>query len=67
MAVALVGGALANKPQNGGNAWTRLAWLLGLRRLGFAVYFAEQIAPEAWRRPNWERAIADARRKEGGQ
>jgi len=28
---------------------------------------AEQIAPEAWRRPNWERAIADARRKEGGQ
>jgi hypothetical protein len=28
---------------------------------------AEQIAPEAWRRPNWERAIADARRKEGGR
>jgi hypothetical protein len=47
MAVALVGGALANKPHNGGNAWTRLTWLLGLRRLGFDVYFAEQIAPEA--------------------
>ena len=28
---------------------------------------AEEIAPEAWRRPNWERAIADARRKEGGR
>jgi hypothetical protein len=47
MAVALVGGALANKSFNGGNAWTRLAWLLGLRRLGFDAYFAEQIAPEA--------------------
>jgi hypothetical protein len=27
---------------------------------------ASTIAPEPWRRPNWERAIADARRKEGG-
>jgi Bifunctional DNA primase/polymerase, N-terminal len=27
---------------------------------------AATIAPEPWRRPNWERAIADARRKEGG-
>ena len=28
---------------------------------------AEEIAPEASRRPNWERAIADAKRKEGGR
>lgn len=28
---------------------------------------AEQIAPEPWRRPNWERAIADAKRKAGGR
>src|SRR5262245_49392025 len=40
---AIVGGALANKPGNGGNAWTRLQWLLGLRRLGFRPYLIEQI------------------------
>jgi len=28
---------------------------------------AATIAPESWRRPNWERAIADARAKEGGR
>src|SRR4051812_16162682 len=49
---AVVAGALANKPSNGGNAWTRLAWLLGLRRLGLDVSFVERI----------ERASADARR-----
>jgi hypothetical protein len=38
-----VSGALANKPGNGGNAWARLSWLLGFRRLGFDVYFVEQI------------------------
>ena len=43
MTTAIVGGALANKPGNGGNAWTRLQWLLGLRRLGFRTYFIEQI------------------------
>ena len=44
MSIAIVSGALANKPANGGNAWTRLQWVLGLRRLGFEVYFVEQIA-----------------------
>lgn len=43
MATAIVGGALANKPRNGGEAWVRLSWALGLRRLGFDVWFAEQI------------------------
>lgn len=43
MATAIVSGALANKPFNGGEAWVRLAWVLGLRRLGLDVYFAEQI------------------------
>ena len=28
---------------------------------------ATQIAPEPWRRPNWQRAIADARAREGGR
>lgn len=45
-AIAIVGGALANKPLNGGEAWVRLSWVLGLRRLGFRVFFVEEIARE---------------------
>ena len=45
MRTLIVSGALANKPFNGGEAWVRLSWALGLRRLGFAVYFVEQIDP----------------------
>ena len=41
---AIVSGALANKPWNGGNAWTRLSFILGLRRLGFEVVFIEQLS-----------------------
>lgn len=40
---AIVSGALANKPGNGGEAWVRLSWVLGLRRLGFDAYLVEQI------------------------
>jgi hypothetical protein len=43
--VAIVAGAMANKHQNGGEAWARLNWVLGLRRLGYDVYFVEQIDP----------------------
>lgn len=43
MAVAIVAGALANKPDNGGEAWVRLSWVLGLRRLGFDVHFIERL------------------------
>lgn len=46
MAIAIVGGALANKPHNGGEAWVRLSWTLGLRRLGFDAYLVEQLASE---------------------
>jgi hypothetical protein len=42
----IVAGPLANKPLNGGEAWVRLNWLLGLRRLGYDVCLAEEIAPE---------------------
>jgi hypothetical protein len=45
--VVLVAGALANKPFQGGEAWVRLSWALGLRRLGFDVVFVEQIDPDA--------------------
>ncbi|HSC21994.1 MAG TPA: hypothetical protein VLC07_09720 [Solirubrobacterales bacterium] len=44
MAVAIVAGALANKPGSGGEAWVRLSWILGLRRLGFDVFFVERLA-----------------------
>ncbi len=43
-AIAVVAGALASKPRNGGEAWVRLSWLLGLRRLGFDVVFVEEMA-----------------------
>jgi hypothetical protein len=45
MTTVIVGGALANKPGNGGEAWVRLSWVLGFRRLGFEVWLVEQIAP----------------------
>jgi hypothetical protein len=47
MPTAIVSGALANKPFNGGEAWVRLSWILGLARLGFDVHFVEQISSEA--------------------
>jgi len=43
MRTVIISGALANKPFNGGNAWTRLSWILGFQRLGFDVIFVEQI------------------------
>jgi hypothetical protein len=45
MPAALVAGALAVKPGNGGNAWTRLSFARGLERLGFEVCFVEQLEP----------------------
>jgi len=43
MATVVVSGALANKPWNGGEAWVRLSWLLGFRKLGFDVHFVEEV------------------------
>src|SRR6059058_73457 len=43
MAIAVVAGALANKPDSGGEAWVRLSWTLGLRRLGWDVWFVERL------------------------
>ena len=43
--IVVVSGALANRPANGGGAWTRVSWAVGLARLGCDVYFVEQIAP----------------------
>jgi hypothetical protein len=42
-ASVVVCGALANKAGNGGEAWVRLSWVLGLDRLGHDVFFVEHI------------------------
>ena len=47
MTSVVVGGAIANKYRNGGEAWVRLSWIRGLQRLGCDVGFAEQIDPAA--------------------
>ncbi len=44
MTTVFVAGALANKSGKGGEAWVRLSWVLGLRRLGLDVVFVEQIS-----------------------
>jgi hypothetical protein len=46
MTTVFVGGALANRCSNGGGAWVRLNWILGLRRLGCKVVFVEEIRRE---------------------
>ena len=43
----IVSGAMANKAGQGGEAWVRLNWVLGLRKLGFDVLFVEQLSPGA--------------------
>ncbi len=43
MDTLVVSGAIANRHLNSGGAWVRLSWVLGLRRLGFDVWFVEQI------------------------
>jgi hypothetical protein len=43
MSTIIVSGAVANKPSSGGEAWVRLSWVLGLRRLGHDVCLVEQI------------------------
>jgi hypothetical protein len=46
LASIVVAGALAAKPGNGGEAWVRLSWVLGLRRLGFDAWLLEEVDAE---------------------
>ena len=62
MAIAIVSGALANKHLNGGNAWSRLSWALGLERLGYRVYLVEQIDPTPASTRWCRRGVRDFRR-----
>ncbi|MFM2294134.1 MAG: hypothetical protein RLZZ350_547, partial [Verrucomicrobiota bacterium] len=41
--LVIVSGALATKPGNGGNAWSRMSWARGFERLGCKVWFIEQL------------------------
>ena len=45
----VVAGALASKPGNGGEAWVRLTWAVGLAELGLAVHLVEivDLTPDA--------------------
>jgi hypothetical protein len=45
LASIVVAGALAAKPGNGGEAWVRLSWVLGLRRLGYDAWLVEETGP----------------------
>jgi Glycosyl transferases group 1 len=58
----VVAGALAAKPGNGGEAWVRLSWVLGLRRLGLEAWLLEEVDPSvaAAGRPFFEQTVAAA-------
>lgn len=43
--VAVVAGALANQAGNGGEAWVRPTWTVGLTRIGFDAWLVEELPP----------------------
>jgi hypothetical protein len=55
----VVAGALASKPENGGEAWVRLSWARGLRRLGHDVFFTEHAPAASARARDWFAAVTD--------
>jgi hypothetical protein len=56
-----VAGVLAGKPGNGGEAWVRLSWVLGLRRLGFDAWLVEQLDGRAGpAQTRWFERVASA-------
>jgi hypothetical protein len=60
--VAVVSGALANKPGQSGEAWVKLSWVRGLQRLGIEVWFVEQLDESMAgneRAPSWFRDVTE--------
>ncbi len=57
MTSIVVAGALAAKPGNAGEAWVRLSYVIGLRRLGFDVFFLEQATSVSADGVSWFREI----------
>jgi hypothetical protein len=56
----VVAGAVANKLANGGEAWVRLSWALGLRQLGCDVLLLEQVETPNPEQRAYFRKVADA-------
>jgi hypothetical protein len=50
--VAIVAGALAQRPCVAGHAWVFLNWLSGLRALGYDVVFVDRLDPEMQTEPH---------------
>jgi hypothetical protein len=42
----VLAGSVAQRPGNGGHTWVFLQYLLGLRRLGWEVFFLDRLEPE---------------------
>jgi hypothetical protein len=55
----IVAGALASKPRNGGEAWVRMSYVLGLRRLGHQVAFVEQLDEPTPDAVDWFASVCD--------
>ena len=49
----IVAGALASKPNNGGEAWVRLSWVRALTALGFDVRFIEELPGASAQARSW--------------
>jgi hypothetical protein len=45
--LVIVSAPLANKPFNAGEAWEKLSWVSGLKKLGCRIHFLEVISPDA--------------------
>ena len=54
-----VAGALAGKPRSGGEAWVRLSYALGFRRLGCTVGLVEEAPAASPEALTYARAVAD--------
>ena len=62
MSTVVVAGALGNKPGQAGEAWVKLSWVRGLQRLGFDVWFVEQLAeslPDDFPAAPWFRTVTE--------
>jgi hypothetical protein len=58
VSAVVVAGALAGKPWNGGEAWVRLSWVLGLERLGVDVTFVEETSSATTDGVAWFESVA---------
>jgi hypothetical protein len=60
MTAVVIAGALASKPGNGGEAWVRLSYALGLRRLGYEVHLVEEAHDASQEAAAYARTVAES-------